>query len=131
MKKPGRLTAGEFDVVKKHPEYGVKIIGDHVRLTMAKTIAITHHERWDGGGYPHGLRGGQIPVEGRILNIAAIYDALRNKRVYKPAIDHETTYKIITEGDGRTMPHHFDPQVLNAFKNTASQFEEIYERLKG
>jgi len=125
LRKPGRLTAEEFDMVKKHPEYGVKIIGDHVRLTMAKTIALTHHERWDGGGYPFGLKGEQIPIEGRILSIADVYDALRNKRVYKPAIDHETTYKIITEGDGRTMPEHFDPQLLNTFKNTASQFGDI------
>ncbi|KAF0144170.1 MAG: response regulator [Nitrospirae bacterium] len=131
LKKPGRLITEEFDIVKKHPEYGVKIIGDHVRLTMAKTIALTHHERWDGGGYPFGLKGEQIPVDGRILNLVDIYDALRNKRVYKPAIDHETTYKIITEGDGRTMPNHFDPAVLDAFKGVHKQFDEIYERMKG
>jgi response regulator RpfG family c-di-GMP phosphodiesterase len=130
LKKPGKLTTEEFELVKKHPENGAKILGDHVRLTMAKNIALSHHERWDGSGYPCGLKGEQIPTEGRILNIADQYDALRTPRVYKQALDHETTRKIITEGDGRTMPHHFDPAVQKAFRETASQFEEIYGRLK-
>lgn len=131
LKKPGKFAPEEFEEMKRHTIYGAKILGDHVRLSLAKEITLSHHERWDGGGYPHGLRGDQIPVSGRILNIADQYDALRNKRIYKPAFDHEATYKIITEGDGRTMPYHFDPQVLKAFKETASQFEEVYERLKG
>ncbi|MBI4844633.1 MAG: response regulator [Nitrospirae bacterium] len=131
LKKPGKLTPEEFENMKLHPVYGAKILGEHVRLTMAKNIALTHHERWDGGGYPYGLKGEQILIEGRILNIADQYDAMRNRRVYKPAFDHERTCRILIEGDERTMPHHFDPQVLNVFKKISSKFEETYEKMKG
>ncbi len=131
LKKPGKFTDEEFAIMKMHTTWGAKIIGDHPRFSIGASIALNHHERWDGGGYPNRLKGEQIPIEARLMNIADQYDALRNARVYKPAYDHEKTYKIITEGDGRTMPHHFDPRALQAFKETASKFEEVYEKLKG
>ncbi len=127
LKKPGKLDPEEFEVIKQHTLQGAKIIGDHVRLTLARSIALSHHERFDGTGYPYGLKGDQIPIEGRIMAMADHYDALRNPRVYKPALDHETTMRIITEGDGRTLPRHFDPQVLAAFRKVSGRFAGIYD----
>ncbi len=131
LKKPGKLTPEEFEKNRFHTIYGAKIIGDHPRLAMARRIALCHHERWDGSGYPMGLKEEAIPVEARLLTIADQYDALRNARVYKPAFDHKTAYSIIAEGDGRTMPYHFDPAVYTTFKDISPRFEEIYEQLKG
>ena len=113
----------------KHSQYGSKIIGGHHRMRTADKIAISHHERFDGSGYPYGLSGELIPIEGRILNLADQYDAMRNKRCYKPAFDHQTSFLIITEGDGRTLPGHFDPQVLGAFREVQEQFAEIFEKM--
>jgi response regulator RpfG family c-di-GMP phosphodiesterase len=129
LKKPEKLTLEEMIEMKKHTSFGAKIIGDHAKLKMGKTIALTHHERYDGSGYPHGLKGGGIPIEGMIVSIADQYDALRNARVYKQAYNHARTYKIITEGDDRTMPRHFAPEVLKAFKASASRLEDLYDEM--
>lgn len=131
FKKTGQLTEEEFTKMKEHTYSGTMIIGSNEKLGIARNIALTHHEKWDGSGYPTGLAREQNPIEGRITAIADIYDALRSPRPYKLAFEHDKAYQIITEGDGRTMPEHFDPAVLNAFKEASTQFDEIFVRLKG
>jgi HD-GYP domain-containing protein (c-di-GMP phosphodiesterase class II) len=129
LKKQGPLTPEEWEDMHEHTTHGARIIGAHPMLLMANDIALCHHERWDGSGYPAGLKGEQIPLSARITNIADQYDALRNPRAYKPAFSHRKTFDIITSGDGRTLPGHFDPEVLAAFSRIAHRFDDIYERM--
>ena len=130
LKKAGRLTPEEMEEMKKHTTFGAMIIGDHPHLEFGKRIALCHHERWDGTGYPKGLKGTEIPLEARITAICDCYDALRNSRVYKPNYDHDGAVGIITKGDDRMKPEHFDPEVMAAFIKLTPKFDELYQKMR-
>lgn len=133
--KPGKLTEEEFEEMKRHTVYGEEALvkaeaamgkeRESSFLRYAREVAGTHHEKWDGSGYPKGLRGEAIPLSGRIMALADIYDALVSKRAYKPPYSHAQAFDIIVNGDGRVMPGHFDPDVLKAFIEQAETFRAI------
>ncbi len=131
--KPGVLTTEEWEVMKGHTWIGARILGEGKSpyLRMGAEIALDHHERWDGGGYPSGKRGDGISLPARIMNICDVYDALRSHRPYKPGFDHQTAAEIITRGDGRTLPEHFDPAVLAAFEADEEAFRDVFETYSG
>ena len=126
--KQGPLTDEEWLIIRLHPQVGANLLeGSHSPLLeMAREVALTHHERWDGSGYPHGLRGTQIPLTGRIVMLCDLYDALRSPRPYKPAYGHQKTLDIMLNGNDRTKPSHFDPKLLEAFREMHHCFDEIY-----
>jgi putative two-component system response regulator len=126
--KPGKLTDEEFDEMKRHTVYGRDAIissgadlGTNSFLRCACEIAYTHQEKWDGSGYPEGLSGDDIPISGRLMAVADVYDALISARVYKPPMDHIEACNIIREGKGT----HFDPDLIDAFEIVMDQFQEI------
>jgi hemerythrin len=129
--KPARLTPGEYDVMKTHVTVGNEILvaimerygTDDSFLMMARNLCTYHHEKYDGTGYPEGLRADAIPLEARIFAICDVYDALRAERPYKPGLTHERAVEIILEDRGR----HFDPDVTDAFVACADQFYEIFD----
>jgi PAS domain S-box-containing protein len=126
--KPGRLNDEEFEVIKRHATMGgdaIAIIESRIEestfLFMGKEIAYYHHEKWDGSGYPKGLKGEQIPLSARIVALADVYDALTSKRFYKEAYTHEKSKKIITDLKGS----HFDPETVDAFLVLEAEFNTI------
>ena len=126
--KPGRLTPEEFEAIKEHTIQGKNIIDEIKTMTTeqafldyARTFAVSHHEKWDGSGYPEGLKGEDIPLLGRAMAIVDVYDALISNRPYKNAISHEDAVKIIMDGSGTQ----FDPRMVDLFIKINRQFDEI------
>ncbi|GLQ74089.1 HD-GYP domain-containing protein [Vibrio penaeicida] len=131
--KPGKLTDEEFDIMKGHPQIGADALsiaerrmGSSSFLKLAREISLSHHEKWDGSGYPNSLSGESIPLSGRLMALADVYDALISKRIYKPAFSHEKAKGIILEGRGQ----HFDPEVVDAFLSVEEEFKQIAAHYK-
>jgi len=127
LNKPGKLTEEEFDLIKQHCANGERIIDEIISKTRddgfllhAKKFAGCHHEKWNGTGYPRGLKEDEIPLEGRIMAIADIYDALVSERPYKKPFTHEQAVEIIKDGRGT----HFDPKIVDAFLTVIEDFRE-------
>lgn len=127
--KPGKLDAEEFEIMKGHAELGRAAIANAERhlgtctafFQVAQAIAYTHHEKWNGTGYPRGIKGDEIPLPGRLMAIVDVYDALVSKRVYKPAIPHAQAVEIIASESGR----HFDPTLVDVFNAISDTFNDI------
>jgi putative two-component system response regulator len=128
MLKPGKLTHEEFVVMKNHPIIGAEILGDSDSelIALAKLVSLTHHEKWDGTGYPNQLKGEDIPIEGRIVALADVFDALTSVRPYKDAWTVEAAMELINKEKGK----HFDPHLVEIFEPLLEQILEIKERWK-
>lgn len=126
LQKPGRLTDEEMAEMRKHPEIGAEILGECESglLKLAQSIALTHHEKWDGTGYPNGLAGEDIPLEGRIVALADVFDALTSERPYKQAWSIEKTVEFVQSQSGI----HFDPKLVTALVQNLPEFLVIKEK---
>jgi cyclic di-GMP phosphodiesterase len=132
LNKPGGLTPEEFAEMRKHPVHGKQVIEnaeraagvrDDLTLAIAKDIVYTHHERWDGSGYPQGLRGVDIPIPGRVMAIVDVYDAIRSRRLYHAPMTKDEALSFIVKGRGT----HFDPAVVDAFVRVAPVMHHLSE----
>lgn len=127
--KPGKLDKEEFDIIKTHPTIGFNTLDaisksypqNHM-ISLGAEVAYSHHEKWDGSGYPRGLKGEQIPLCARIVAIADVYDALRSKRPYKVPFEHDQAIRFIKDGSGT----HFDPDLINIFQTISHDFDDIW-----
>ncbi len=119
----GKLSSKEFDIIKQHPLIGAKILGDSniPLLKMAHDIALYHHEKWNGSGYPFGLKRNAIPESAQIVALVDVYDALSNDRVYRKAMQQDQVLSIMAEGKGR----HFNPQLFDIFIEILPELREI------
>lgn len=130
LRKKGRLDQEERLEMERHPIYGYQILSASDRLKMAADIALNHHERWDGAGYPHQRAGTEIPLAARIVSIGDMYDALRSVRPYKEGYSHKRATQIILEGDDRVKAEgHFDPEIRKIFSENHQGFAEIWNRI--
>lgn len=129
LMKQGPLTNDEFEIMKLHTILGAAIIGDDPYFESARYIALYHHEKYDGTGYPFGLKGDDIPIEAQIVGLVDIYDALRSERPYKKGFSHEETLTIITKGDKRLSPNAFNPKLLNVFVENQASISKIWDDL--
>jgi HD-GYP domain-containing protein (c-di-GMP phosphodiesterase class II) len=132
LRKRGPLTDDERTEMNLHPVFGHQILDASDRLQMAAAIALNHHERWDGTGYPNGRRGEEIPIEARIVALADIYDALRSPRPYKPGLSHAEARAIILDGDERMDPEgHLDPDLVSLFARHHEGMAKVWDNLAG
>jgi len=128
IRLPRKLTDEEFDSIKKHTVYGAEMVDGLEGLEMACDIALDHHEKWDGSGYPYGKKGEEISFAGRIVAIVDVFDALVSVRPYKKAMNYQRAEEIFRNGDGRVEPGQFDPQILSAFLTNYDGFCKLHHQ---
>lgn len=123
LDKPSKLSIYEFEEMKKHSELGVSLLNEEHYNDIIKNIILFHHEKWNGEGYPYGLKGSEIPLEARIISIVDCYDALTSKRIYKNKLSHKEALDILKSESGKS----FDPEIIFMFSLFEKTFEEILE----
>jgi len=122
------MTPDEWMVIQSHTTRGAELLRERQSpyLKMGMDIALCHHERWDGSGYPNGLAGEAIPLSARIMAVADVYDSLRSAHPYRAAFSHERALRVMMRGDGRTLPDYFDPDILRVFLDAGEEFREVH-----
>lgn len=119
--KPSKLSHSEFEVIKKHPKLGLKLLNKVDREEIVENIILFHHEKWDGSGYPFGLKGKSIPIEAQIVAVADFYDALTSKRIYKNKVSHKIAIQLLKDQSGK----YFNPDVVSMFELFEDKFNKI------